>query len=387
MKTRVLIVDQMGVLASERKKYEELAKHDDLEIAVLVPSKWEFNFKVFEFEKSIAECGYNIVKLPVFFPGFAHRSFYKSSLKKILAETRPEIIHLYQEPYSFFAAQVTLARNLFCPKAKIIFITWENIFFDRPPFFGSWLYNTIEKYVHRNSSASTPITQGAQDALKRKGYNKTCYVMKWGIDLDRFKKQDATDLKRSLGLTKNFVIGYVGRFVEEKGILDLVKAFSLLDRNNIDPDPALLLIGGGPLKPQIEHLAAENGLGERIVFVNSISNTEMARYINCMDLLALPSRDSKLWREQLGKALLEAMACEVPVVGSDSGEIPHVIGDTGKVFRAGDPYDLKEKIKEIMADTNGLQSMKKRAKDRVHQIYSWRSIACALHDFYRSAAM
>ncbi len=375
----VLLIDPMGVMLSEREKYHELSKFDDVNLAVAVPSKWKFNFKLFDAEKDDGVSAYKLTALKAAFRGYGHRSFFFSTLRSLLKKNKPDIIHLFVEPYSILAAQVTLARNLFYPKAKIIFITWENIFFASPPFVGSRLYDRIEKFVYRHSAGATPITKSALGVLKKKGYDKPYKVMGWGINLERFRTQNAIDLKHSLGLENKFVVGYVGRFVEEKGVLDLVKAVSSLNHK-----VALLLIGDGPLKSQIENLATANGLRDRVVFVDSISNTEMNRYLNCMDALVLPSRDSRLWKEQLGKVLLEAMACEVPVIGSDSGEIPNVIGDAGKIFRAGDAQDLKEKIKEVMIDSNGLLTLKKKAKERVHQIYSWRSIAGALHDFYHA---
>ena len=59
-----------------------------------------------------------------------------------------------------------------------------------------------------------------------------------------------------------------------------------------------------------------------------------------MDVSVLPSLTRPNWKEQFGRTLAEAMSCETPVIGSDSGEIPHVIGDAGLIFKEGDAQAL-----------------------------------------------
>lgn len=382
MKIKVLVVDHMGVLVSERKKYQELGRFEDLELTVVVPDRWRFNFKQFRTENDSTQREYKTIILPVAFPGYGHRSFYLSSLKTILLSTKPDIIHLFQEPYSIFAAQFILSRNLFLPSAKIIFITWENLYFANYPFFLSKLYTFIEKYTHKNATCSTPITHSAKEILLKKGFHKKSYVMNWGIDFELFKKQNVNSLQKKLNLENKFVIGFAGRFVHEKGILDLLQAVALLEKeSNLEKEIALLLIGDGPLKSEIENLAKSLNLIEKITFIKPVSNIEMNRYLSCLGVLVLPSIEAEHWKEQLGKVLLEAMACNVSVIGSDSGEIPHVIGKTGKIFRSGDCQDLKEKLKEIIFSTNN-KELTQKARQRVLSIYSWKKISDDLCNLY-----
>ncbi|MFQ5675509.1 MAG: glycosyltransferase [bacterium] len=373
---KVLVIDQMGVLLPERTKYEELAKHKNLSITALVPQKWRFNFRLFEFEPGRGN-HYDIIALPVSSPGYGHRSFFLDSLRQILTNLKPDIIHIFQEPYSFFAAQVVGARKLYCPDARIIFITWQNLYFGNYPFVFSKLYSFIEKYTYKNSVCATPITQSANEILTQKGYGKKSLVINWGIDLKRFTKKNPAGLRQELGIENRFVVGYAGRFVGEKGILDLVKAVS-----GIEDDVAILLVGDGPLKSQIESIAHALNLRDRLIIVSAVSNSEIARYLNCMDVLVLPSKDSGHWKEQLGKVLIEAMACEVPVIGSDSGEIPNVIDNQEMIFSAGDHHQLKEKIKLMKSTYKSAQRSARKAKERVHRIYSWQSIAKNLHNLY-----
>jgi glycosyltransferase involved in cell wall biosynthesis len=376
-KIKVLIIDQMGILKSERKKYEELSRFDDLDIVVIVPKNWRFNYRQFFFE-----AGYNgkykLISTPVAFLGYGHRSFYLGPIIKILKNYQPDIIHLFQEPYSFFAAQIVFFRNLFLPKTKILFITWQNMNYENYPFFFSKLYSFIENYTYKNASCATPITQGAKEILLKRGFKGKCHVLNWGIDLDLFNKRNPLKLKKKLNIENKYMVGFIGRFVEEKGISDLLKAVSLLES-----DINALLVGNGPIKSKLNKLSLELGLQDRVIFIDSVSNSEISSYINCMNILVLPSRESDIWKEQLGKVLLEAMACEIPVIGSDSGEIPNVIGDSGLIFEAGNYVDLKYKIESIKNGKINSEELTQKAMKRVATIYSWNRIAKNLHTLYR----
>ena len=374
---KVLLIDHMGVLNSDRRKYEEFADFSDMELVVLAPHKWEFNYKAYPFEES-TNGKYEILNARVAFPGYHHRSFYLRSLKKILQEFQPDIIHLFQEPYSLFAGQTVFFRNVFSPKSKILFITWENLNHKRYPFLFASLYKLMENYTYKNAVCATPITHTAKEVLQQRGFKGACYVMSWGLDLDLFKKKDVSQLREELGFQHSFVVGFIGRFVEEKGIMDLLKAAS-----ELQGDFKVLLIGTGPLKSSLPKTLTELNLEHRVKIIDTISSSEIGSYINSMDLLVLPSRASSYWQEQLGRVLIEAMACEVPVIGSDSGEIPHVIGDGGLIFQAGDYRDLRNKIEMIRSGQVDVGGLIRKARERVEASYCWKPIARNLHDLYR----
>jgi glycosyltransferase involved in cell wall biosynthesis len=111
------------------------------------------------------------------------------------------------------------------------------------------------------------------------------------------------------------VIGYLGRLVAQKGVLDLVEALALLPAHI-----RLRLIGDGALRPRIKARAAELGLRERVELV--AWTNDVPAELRRLDALALPSHTTPTWKEQFGRVLVEAMSCGVPVVGSSSGEIP-----------------------------------------------------------------
>ena len=120
-----------------------------------------------------------------------------------------------------------------------------------------------------------------------------------------------------------FVIGYAGGLLPEKGVDVLVRASAGLEQE------WRLRFAGGGQEDALRELARELGVADRVEFVGRLPSTQMPDFYRRLDVLALPSRTTPTWKEQFGRVLIEAMACGVPVVGSDSGEIPHVIGDAG----------------------------------------------------------
>jgi hypothetical protein len=103
-----------------------------------------------------------------------------------------------------------------------------------------------------------------------------------------------------------------------------------------------------------------------------------------MNVLVLPSLTTPGWVEFFGRVLVEAMACEVPVIGSDSGEIPNVIGDAGLIFHEGEADDLRDKLLLLAHDENLQLELAERGKKRAVEKYSWEQIAADTYEVYTS---
>jgi L-malate glycosyltransferase len=111
-----------------------------------------------------------------------------------------------------------------------------------------------------------------------------------------------------------------------------------------------------------------------------------------MDTLVLPSEATDAfktltaagWQEQFGHVLIEAMAAQVPVIGSDSGEIPNVIGEAGLVFAEGSPAELRGRLTQLMDHPILRQSLAEHGYQRAMAKYTNRALAKELLGFYRS---
>jgi glycosyltransferase involved in cell wall biosynthesis len=107
------------------------------------------------------------------------------------------------------------------------------------------------------------------------------------------------------------------------------------------------------------------GLDRRVVWVPTVSHTVVPDYINTMDVLVLPSLTTPRWKEQFGHVLIEAMACQVPVIGSDSGAIPEVIGDAGIVIPEGDSNALARAIERLRSSEAERVAIGRRGREQV----------------------
>ena len=198
----------------------------------------------------------------------------------------------------------------------------------------------LEGYNLRHTHGLIVGNQDGADILREHGYGgPVCVMPQLGVDERLFQPQPQPELRARHGIGPDeFVVGFVGRFVPEKGLLTLFKALGQLAASASLGRPwKLLLLGRGELKDTLQQLASELGIAERIIWIESVPHADVARHINVMDTLILPSETTYAfktlsavgWKEQFGHVIIEAMACRVPVIGSDSGEIPHVIQGVG----------------------------------------------------------
>ncbi|MBO0348267.1 glycosyltransferase family 4 protein, partial [Phormidium pseudopriestleyi FRX01] len=210
-----------------------------------------------------------------------------------------------------------------------------------------------------------------------------------GVDKTLFRPHPQPELRTQLSIQPDeFVVGFVGRFVEEKGLLTLLQSLSHLT----DKPWKLLLLGRGPLKETLLQKATELNLQNQIIWIESVPHDEVQRYINLMDVLVLPSETtdkfktltSAGWKEQFGHVLIEAMACQVAVIGSDSGEIPNVIQDAGLVFPEGNAEALQDCLFKLMDNRLFAEELAHRGYKRAMEHYTNQALAQQQLEFYQT---
>ncbi|MCZ7587111.1 MAG: glycosyltransferase [Deltaproteobacteria bacterium] len=133
----------------------------------------------------------------------------------------------------------------------------------------------------------------------------------------------------------------------KKGAADLLQAVGRLASERV----GVVVVGDGPEREALEQRARELGIGERVRFTGTVAHEDVAPYMRGFDAFVLPSRDVPGWREQFGKVLVEAMVCGTPVVGSDAGAIPDVVGDAGLIFPQGDVERLAAMLTELLENS------------------------------------
>jgi len=373
---KVLVISHSAIQPTYHRKFEEISKLGDIQLRVLVPDTWVENTQVLHFSQ-IDKPNLSFYPGKVMFPGYGSRFYFTRGIIRHFKQFKPDIIHLEEEPWSLCAFQTIILKRLFCPHSKLIFRTSLSISVKQRFNF---LASSIERITFRKSDFAFILSERAGQILNQKGYNKGMMVSPNGVDASIFKKMDVAELKQNLGVKNDFVIGYVGRLMQMKGLDTLLKAFSMISKDNT----RILLVGSGDYKEGLLSLASELGITDRLIFVGAVSAIDVPKYINCMNVLVLPSITTPLWVEFFGRVLVEAMMCEVPVIGSNSGEIPNVISDAGLVFQETDEHDLKDKLKLIIEDDELRHTLIQKGSTRASFLYTWESIAKDTYETYLS---
>src|SRR5277367_5542995 len=143
---------------------------------------------------------------------------------------------------------------------------------------------------------------------------------------------------------------------------------------------ACAVVGGGPLEGFIREWSAR--YGERVRIVTGIPHERVPEYLNAMDLMCAPSETAPNWREVFGRMIVEAFACGVPVIASNSGEIPRVVADAGRIVNEHAPDELADAISEMLKNPALRNDFAARGLERVRTTYTWSIVARRHLDFF-----
>ncbi|AVQ71057.1 alpha-maltose-1-phosphate synthase [Microcystis aeruginosa NIES-1211] len=383
---RILVASHTYIVDLNCEKLRALTRlHPNLEVTIVVPQRWQpggVQNKIIESQPKIAD-NFRVIPISNFSQNNQALLTFGTDIIPLLQKFRPDIIQVEQGSKSLAYAQFITLNRLLNLRAKNVFFTWWNL-----PYNLKFPISWLEAYNLKNTDGLIAGNQDGVDVLKERGYRgKYTVLPQLGVDEVLFSPSKQPDLARSLGIeTDEFVIGFVGRFVEEKGILTLIKAVAKLTGNW-----RLLLLGRGILKDKIVSEAAAAGIRDRLIIAESVPHDQVVNYINLMNTLVLPSeityRVKTLtavgWKEQFGHVLIEAMACQIPVIGSDSGEIPFVIADTGLIFPEKDGEALAKSIQTLLDNPSFAQELGQRGYQRVMNNYTNKALAQKQLDFYQ----
>jgi len=361
---RVLAVDHTAGVSTFRKKFDPIAGSDVVDLAVLAPQNWIESGAPVAAPTSVN--GYALYTGRTIFPGYENRGFFVTGLARALREWRPDVLDLYEEPFSLFCLQATSLSLALAPDAKTIFHTSDSLSWEyRYPYRPSFLYASIQRLTHARADCAVTINETAAEILRSKGFEKPIRRGFHGVDEDEFRPRDATDLRGELGVAGP-VVGYVGRLMPAKGVHVLIEAFAALDGT-----PWLLIVGTGDERDTLERLAADLDVRERVVFAGNVAHSEVPRYLSAMDLMVLPSLKTKRFNEPFGRVLVEAMACGVPVIGTTCGSIDLVVGDAGIIVPENEVGTLAAKIELVLGNHALREGLSRAGRERVLERYTW----------------
>ena len=207
-----------------------------------------------------------------------------------------------------------------------------------------------------------------------------------GVDSQTFRPGDGDSAVRARhGLTGRPVIVCVSRLVPRKGQDTLLHALPLVQRHI--PDAAVLLVGDGPYRGELERLAATVGIADDVVFTGGVPHAELPAHFRAGDVFAMPCRTRRhgMDVEGLGIVYLEASATGLPVIAGDSGGAPDAVrdGETGYVVAGSDAATLAGRLVELLGDAQLRARLGAAGREWVATQWQWQASADRLADLLR----
>jgi glycosyltransferase involved in cell wall biosynthesis len=322
------VVSHPAILSVNQLLYRELARRG-WQVHIVVPDHWRHEYSSQDIEpQALPGLEDALVPTPVVLAGRPQRHVYLARCAALCRRLGIDVAFLEAEPYALAAGQWRLALNRLGVPFGVQ--CYENI--DRSlPAPVRWMRSRVLRdaaFVAARSATAAEL------------------VSSWGAKGEVRFAPPAVPMWEEIPepRARPFTVGYAGRLIESKGLDDLLAAV-----RRLAAPVELALIGNGELRGRLE---GQEIPGSRVRVLDGLSHEQMASGYSQLDVVVLPSHTTPTWKEQFGRVIIEALWCGVPVVGSDSGEIPWVIELTGGglVFPEGDIEKLAEELARLRAD-------------------------------------
>lgn len=218
--------------------------------------------------------------------------------------------------------------------------------------FAEWAGKTFSRFYF-------PMAAKKAHALRTVSGGVGAELMRWGIPEAKIHMVPSAYLNHALlkpdpSIPKTYDVSCGGRLVVNKGIAEVIRAVAML------PDVTLVVFGEGSLRPKFEALAKSLGIADRVHFAGwAVEGVDVYRTLQSAKIFAMNSRS-----EGGPRIALEAMALGIPVVSTKVGVMPDVIVDgRNGLFTNGDPRDLSQKLRSLLADAALRDRMGREARD------------------------
>lgn len=312
-------------------------------------------------------------------------------LEEVIRDTQPDLIHAHS-PVLNALPSLWVGRRRRLPVVYEMRASWEDAAVDHGTTVeGSLRYRVsraLESVALRAADQVTTICDGLRADIAVRGVPpERITVIRNAVDVSLFKfgAEPDADLRRSLGLEGATVVGFAGSFYGYEGLDLLIEAArQMLPRH---PRLRLLLVGGGPQESNLRAQAAAAGMQDRVIFTGRVPHADVQRYYELIDVLAYPRLPIRLTELVTPLKPLEAMAQGRMLVASDVGGHRELIrhGETGFLFRAGDPAALAAAIEDILVRRSLWPQVRMQARRFVEVERTWAASVACYRDVYRRA--
>jgi glycosyltransferase involved in cell wall biosynthesis/GT2 family glycosyltransferase len=279
-----------------------------------------------------------------------------------------DLIDVHEEPFALATAEIVALRALRRQRAPYALYSAQNLEKRLPAPF-----RAVQRWALRGARAVSVCNAAAGALVERRGFPGRADLIPLGVDV--------ASLQRSAdGVThrRPRVVGYAGRIADHKGVEVLLDAVSRM------PEVELTLAGDGPAAAALRQRAAQPDLAGRVTFLGRLDDHELADFYGGLDVLAVPSLTTPTWVEQFGRVAVEAMAAGVPVVASDSGALPDVVGEAGLLVPPGDAEILRIALQDVLGDAELAGQLRHQGLRRAAEC-NWEAVADQYVGMYRRA--
>jgi glycosyltransferase involved in cell wall biosynthesis len=183
-------------------------------------------------------------------------------------------------------------------------------------------------------------------------------------------KEERVNIRRTHGFSKNNVLITVSSLVPDKGMREFLQAF--IDLHQDYPDLRAMIVGDGPLKGELQKRVVEKNLDTKVAFCGYVAHSSIPGYLSAGDVFVLPTK-----HEGMGRAILEAMAMELPVLASAVGGIPEIISDgvTGILLENGTPEEIADNVALLLSDKKYRRELGREARQYVIENHEFETTA------------
>jgi len=274
--------------------------------------------------------------------------YYVSNLEDILLKIRPEVV-VTKEIYSLASLQVHLFKKRF--HFIHVILVYENTDINRS-LWGLFPLTRFISILNRNSLFVSVSDLATKNLLKMNIKDENIIKTFTGL----FPMECNKDVKEG----SSFKILFIGNLYKNKGISTLIDAFSSLINEGYK-DMYLYIAGKGDLANFVAEKAKEI---ENLIYLGYVDDSEKEKLLSDSDLFVYPSEDMyffyifQRWKEQGAWSVVEAMRCGLPVIASNSGSLPEILGRDDVIFSQGNSLELKNKILMLYKDRDLLKELK-----------------------------
>jgi glycosyltransferase involved in cell wall biosynthesis len=362
---RAVLVSHLYADPANRAKLRSLAGLG-VTLAAAVPDRWSSGDGVAHGTEWGDDAGVRVVPIPVRGPaGLPERLLWSAqTLRRLLTDFRPDLLHIEEEPWTHAAAlALRLARRL---GIRTVLSTTQSL----PRSFSLAQRFRRERSLRAATGVIGTNRLALALATRRRPTAPHLTLPRLGVTpppaVPRIPRP-------ALG------IGFVGRLVPERGLDLLFRACV-----GLTGKWTLTIVGTGPSQEELETLAQRLGISARISWLGALPLEAVEDVWRSLDCVVLPARTTQRWVLTVGRAALQAMAHGVAVIATDSGALPELVGNAGRIVPEEDVPALTAALQDLYANRSECERLGAAGRKRILEQFSDDAIAAKTLAFWRS---